>query len=146
MTSQGKAGGPGKGEAPPDRGAATADVVHDPSVDRARFDRLMEIAGSEGAQELLERLHEDLLRVERGLRSGLADGDLAEVRAQTHVLVALAGAVGATALQHLAEAMNDAAHRGAQDEIDATGAGVLDGLAALARFVAAEEAAGRAPA
>lgn len=123
-------------------GRAPAGLV----IDRARFDRLLELAGAEGAQELLQRLIEDLRQVDRGLQRGLAEHDPAEIRAQTHVLIALAGAVGATALQRLGEALNDAAHRMARDEVGRLGEAVLGQLALLNRFVADQEAAGRAPA
>jgi HPt (histidine-containing phosphotransfer) domain-containing protein len=140
-------------------------------VDRERYLRLMELAGPEGAQELLDRLDEDLRQVERGLARGLAEPNVAEVRAQTHVLVALAGAVGATALQRLAEALNGAAHGAAPADMDRPGAegpgperpgperptceclaaeraamerlgaATLEQLGLLARFIAAERAA-----
>ena len=124
-----------------------------PLVDRTRYRRLIEIAGPEGSQELLERLSEDLRQVERGLRRALgADPSLTEVRAQTHVLVSLAGAVGAVPLQRLAEALNAAAHdaaaqdaatrEGALAEIEQLGALTLNKLALLSHFIAAEEAAG----
>ena len=120
----------------------------EPLVDRERYRRLIEIAGPEGTQELLERLGEDLRQVERGLARALSGApSAAEVRAQTHVLVSLAGAVGAVPLQRLAEALNAAAHEAAADpgavaEIERLGAQTLQRLAALARFIAAEEAAG----
>lgn len=121
----------------------------EPLVDRERYRRLIEIAGPEGAQELLERLREDLRQVERGLARALAGAApaLSEVRAQTHVLVSLAGAVGAVPLQRLAEALNAAAHEAAADpgavaEIERLGAQTLQRLGLLARFIAAEEAAG----
>lgn len=117
-----------------------------PLRDRERYLRLMELAGAEAAQELLERLAEDLARVERGLSRALSGPDAAEVRSETHVLIALAGAVGATPLQRLAEALNAAAHRDAAEEMARLGATTLDQLGRLARFIAAEEAASRTPA
>lgn len=115
-------------------------------VDPVRYARLMEIAGPEGAQELLERLREDLRQVQNGLMRALAEPCTSEVRAQTHVLVALAGAVGATALQRLAEALNGAAHREAAAEMQRLGSVTLDQLGHLARFIAAQETAGRSAA
>jgi HPt (histidine-containing phosphotransfer) domain-containing protein len=117
-----------------------------PLRDRERYRRLMELAGAEAAQELLERLSEDLARVERGLARALAGPDAAGVRSETHVLIGLAGAVGATPLQRLAEALNAAAHREASEEMSRLGGTTLDLLGRLAGFIAAEEAAGRAPA
>lgn len=117
-----------------------------PLRDRERYRRLLDLAGAEAAQELLQRLTEDLARVERGLARALAGPHPGEVRSETHVLIALAGAVGATPLQCLAEALNAAAHREAGDEIMRLGGTTLEQLSRLVHFIAAEEAAGRAPA
>lgn len=105
-----------------------------PLRDRERYRRLMELAGAEAAQELLERLAEDLARVERGLMRALAGPDPIEVRSETHVLIALAGAVGATPLQRLAEALNAAAHRDAEEEMTRLGATTMAQLSRLCRF------------
>lgn len=80
-----------------------------------RFDRLLAMAGPDLAAELLQRLHEDLLRAERSLLAAAHGQDWQAVRAQTHVLMALAGTAGATQLQHLAEALNTLAHSTAPD-------------------------------
>lgn len=133
----------------PDGAAAADSDGHGDGMlefDRARYRRLIEIAGVDSAQELIERLLSDLRQVERGLLRGLAEPSTAEIRAQTHVLVALAGAVGATGLQHLAEALNAAAHTEAPAEIAELGARTLAQLGQLSRFIAAQEAAGRPPA
>ncbi|MBK5926959.1 hypothetical protein [Rhodobaculum claviforme] len=120
--------------------ALVADCAQEPVVDAERYGRLIEMAGADAARELLERLGEDLDSVSRGLVRALADGpSMAEIRAQTHVLISLAGAVGADPLQRLAEALNAAANRGAPDDIARLGAVTLDRLGVLMRFVAAQE-------
>jgi CheY-like chemotaxis protein/anti-sigma regulatory factor (Ser/Thr protein kinase)/HPt (histidine-containing phosphotransfer) domain-containing protein len=93
------------------RSGAAEPAPEAPVLALAQFERLMEVAGVEAAPELLRRLIEDLRHVERQLHHALAAPDWAEIRAQTHVLIALAGAVGAVRLQHRAEAMNTDAHR-----------------------------------
>jgi two-component system, OmpR family, aerobic respiration control sensor histidine kinase ArcB len=75
------------------------------------LDRRVRAAGPEG-RELLSRLCADLQTVERDLIAGLAHADAAAVRAATHVLIALSGAVGADALLTLARSLNISAHRG----------------------------------
>lgn len=80
-----------------------------PHLDTARFDLLLDTAG-QNAPELLRRLIADLNGCERGLVAGLAAQDLAVIRSQTHVLLAVAGAVGAVRLQLLATALNAQAH------------------------------------
>lgn len=111
-------------------------------LDHDRFARLLNVAGPDGAPELLDRLHEDLRQVEYGLGHALAELNPAETRTQTHVLVALAGAVGADALQRMTEALNAAAHRDARDEMTALGCRVMRQLAHLVRFISAQREAG----
>lgn len=110
-------------------------------LDHDRFARLLDVAGSDGAPELLERLYEDLRQVEYGLGRALAELNPAETRTQTHVLVALAGAVGADPLQRLTEALNAAAHRDARDEMTALGCRVMRQLTHLVQFIAAKREA-----
>ncbi len=80
-------------------------------LDHARFAALMEVAGPDGRAELLERLDEDLRAVRAALDIAVPDKTIGEIRAQTHILIALAGAVGADRLARLAEVLNIAAKR-----------------------------------
>lgn len=125
------------GATPPalsDRAAEAAEL------DRGRLDHLLGIAGPEAARELLDRLAEDLGRTEHGLIAGLRDGDLSAVRANTHVLISLAGAVGAERLQKLSEALNASAHRREDAAMKALGQQVLAQLDRLIHVVARERA------
>lgn len=123
-------------------GAAETETLPDRLVlDFERYDRLMEIAGEDGAAELLERLLEDLRQVERGLERALSEQNPAEIRTQTHVLIALAGAVGADALQRLTETLNGAAHRRTVAGMTSLGRQTLRQLAHLIAFVAEENEA-----
>jgi len=93
-----------------------ADIPRDEAAGRAGvpyagLDRLLATAGPEMARELLDRLSSDLRTAERELIGGLATGDIAAIRACSHVLIALAGAVGAAMLLTLVTALNAAAHR-----------------------------------
>jgi CheY-like chemotaxis protein/DNA-binding phage protein len=124
-------------KAPP---AAASAAVPDnvPELDRAKYDHLIDIAGPDAARELMERLARDLGSCRAGLARALDRGDNPAIRAETHVLIALAGAVGATRLQRAAEALNLAAHRR-----DGTGSAGLAGdcldlVDKLVTFVAAE--------
>ena len=108
------------------------------AFDRSSLDHLLEISGPEGARELLDRLHADLLTCESGLTGALARSDTEAVRSHTHVLIALAGAVGAHRLQALAQALNLAAHRGEISGTAPLGDEALTRLAALVDLVADE--------
>jgi CheY-like chemotaxis protein len=86
-------------------------------MDQARFDALLEVAGTEGTVELLQRLHEDLCAVMAALDAGVGQGDIPEIRAQTHILIAISGAVGADRLYRLTEVLNIAAKRRRVDDL-----------------------------
>lgn len=94
-----------------------ADVPDAPLADRRRFDRLLEIAGVDGARELLSRLSADLRRVRDNLSEAILKLDQSMLRAETHVLISLAGAVGADRLHSLASTLNAAAHKMDECEI-----------------------------
>jgi CheY-like chemotaxis protein len=94
--------------------AATTPAADDATgvkFDRARFDRLMREAGASGP-ELLDRLVEDLKAVRSSLDAGVSATTIPEIRAQTHILIAISGAVGADRLCRRAETLNIAAKRG----------------------------------
>ena len=90
---------------------ASIDENTQSQLDTPRFHRLLEIAGPQGAIELLSRLIEDLTNVQRQLRIAVQTTDQALLRTHTHVLISLAGAVGADRLHSLAQVLNSAAHK-----------------------------------
>jgi hypothetical protein len=71
------------------------------SFDDDKFAALLDLAGPEMATELTERLDEDLTNV--GLALAKAHGDRAVLQAQSHILVSIAGTIGATKLFELAK-------------------------------------------
>lgn len=109
-----------------------------PQMQADQFNHLLAMAGPGLAAELLERLHEDLLRAERSLLAASHGLDWQGVRAQTHVLMALAGTAGAVQLQHLAEELNALAHCPSPDRgtFLTLLPQLLEGLDALIHFVA----------
>jgi CheY-like chemotaxis protein/HPt (histidine-containing phosphotransfer) domain-containing protein len=119
-------------------GGGADDLPDQLLLDFDRYERLIDIAGEDGARELLDRLLEDLQQVERGLERALSEQNPAEIRTQTHVLIALAGAVGADALQRLAESLNAAAHRRTADGMLGLGRQALRQLGHLVAFVTEE--------
>lgn len=105
-------------------------------MDSARLEHLLDIAGPASAPELLHRLHSDLSAVERALVGALQAPDWAELRAQTHVLIALSGAVGAERLLSLARKLNTAVHRHEPDAVAEYGAETLHFLDKLIHLIA----------
>jgi CheY-like chemotaxis protein len=107
---------------------------------RDTFDRLIEVAGPDTTRELLSRLHADLSKAERGLVAGLSGNDLTAIRAETHVLIALAGAVGAERLGKLAQTLNAMAHRRGGSDPGALGKECLAQIDRLIHFISQEKA------
>lgn len=106
------------------------------AIDTDRFDRLMAMAGPTHGQELLQRLGADLESVQHRLTAALVPPDWADLRAQSHILVALAGAVGAVRLQHMASALNTMAQGDDSGSLQSLTDLVQQDLEALIGFVA----------
>ncbi|MCO6383665.1 ATP-binding protein [Oceanicola sp. 502str15] len=104
-----------------------------------RLERLISISGKDGGREFLSRLHADLCRCRATLATAAAAGNADEVRAQTHVIISLSGAVGALPLQDLANLANAAAHRSEPSESQARTLAEIDTrLAGLIAAIAGE--------
>lgn len=80
-------------------------------LDRSVFDHLMDMAGPEIARDLLDRLIEDLTSVRQALDAARHTPDWETLRMQSHILIGLAGAVGATHLQTHAQDLNHLANQ-----------------------------------
>jgi CheY-like chemotaxis protein/anti-sigma regulatory factor (Ser/Thr protein kinase) len=106
-----------------------------------RLGHLLALAGPDEADELIDRLSADLERSAETLAEATDRGDSCGVRAATHILISLTGAVGACRLQREMEAANAAAHRDDWTDIRTRVDAVASSLAALRREVAAAHGA-----
>lgn len=79
------------------------------ALDESALLRLLALAGPADAFELMRRLDADLRHVAVGLTAGLAKGDMAVLREHSHVLMAVAGTIGANHIHHLAQDLNRSA-------------------------------------
>ncbi|GEM_PF-5635050 len=104
-------------------------------VDHSVFAALLAMAGPEVAPELLAQMAADLRAVGRVLTPAMQAHDWAAIAAQSHVLVALAGAAGATGLADLAQTLNRAAHQADDRAVDQIAGRVSGGLQQLIGFV-----------
>ncbi|MGF1447676.1 MAG: response regulator [Pikeienuella sp.] len=92
---------------------------HDPKLAEAEvagidLDAYRSLAGSIGAEamrELAARMDSDLDAVRDRIKTGIAEKDARALREATHILVAVAGSVGAVKLQNTSQCLNSAAHR-----------------------------------
>ena len=107
------------GAAPPAPEAAPAEAAG-PVIDQAIYDALCEAIGAETMAELLEKVIADLISAQRDLASALGELDRAPIRSASHILISVAGAIGAVRLQHCAQDLNAVAHTDAADRIAAT--------------------------
>ncbi|MGL4320898.1 MAG: hypothetical protein ACRCS3_08550 [Paracoccaceae bacterium] len=78
-------------------------------VDAQVFERLMALAGPSTAIELLDQLLIDLDTVQRALAGANPATDWDIMRNQCHVLIAVAGAIGAQTVQSGADSLHNAA-------------------------------------
>ncbi len=74
--------------------------------DEQRFAALLDLAGPAHALDLAMRLDEDLSRVSQALTVAAVDLDRPKLRETSHVLLAIAGTVGANRLCDLATRLN----------------------------------------
>lgn len=105
--------------------AAMADG--EPVVDLAIYDALAEAIGAEMMSELLEKVVADLGSARDDLAGSLAPVERGPIRSASHILISVAGAIGANRLQRCARKLNTAAH--AED---------LTGIADLVRICMSE--------
>lgn len=93
-------GGPGEG-------ASAAPVIDD-----RVYDSLAQAIGPAAMAELLGKVDADLRSARERLVVALEAGDGTEVRSASHILISVAGAIGAVPVQEGAKRLNASAHRG----------------------------------
>ena len=94
-----------------DADAGSANGAARPVIDRNIYDILAEAIGPDAMTELLGKVDTDIKAARARLIRSLDPIDLSEVRSVTHILISVAGAVGALSVQDGARRMNDAGHR-----------------------------------
>lgn len=87
---------------------------HGPVIDAATYAALCEAIGPELMAELLDKVIADLLAAQRDLVAGSAPVDRLAIRGASHILISVAGALGALRLQACARALNGSAHTEAE--------------------------------
>lgn len=78
-------------------------------LDETTLLRLLDLAGPSDAPELMRRLIADVRGVAEGMMTGLETEDRAAMRKHSHVLLAIAGTIGAERIHALAALLNDCA-------------------------------------
>ncbi len=78
-------------------------------LDETTLRRLLALAGPSDGPELMRRLVADVRSVACGLKTGLMQNDRAAMRHHSHILLAIAGAIGAPRIHALAAHLNTCA-------------------------------------
>ncbi|MCF6271952.1 MAG: response regulator [Rhodobacteraceae bacterium] len=102
------------------------------------YDGLKEIIGHDSMQELLGKVLGDLFDVREGIKAGAAAKNAEPIRAKTHILISVAGAIGAVDLQHIAERLNATAKSGDWARILPEAVRCEAGISAIILFVEQE--------
>jgi CheY-like chemotaxis protein len=113
-----------------------------PVVDAAVFGALRDAIGADMMAELLDKVVADLLGTRRELADALEPVDCGPIRSASHILISVAGAIGATRLHACARALNAAAHAGRLEGIVAEVRRCIDEIDAAVAFARDRRAAG----
>ena len=125
--------------APADAPAVIAEPVEKASVsadiDRGTFNRLWESFDPAGRAELKARVTQDVRAAAETVGEALRVHDLQRLRSATHVLIAVAGVIGAHKLQSLARRLNSAGHASDDSALDCDGAELVQEADRVLGFV-----------
>lgn len=107
-------------------------------VDRSVYDSLGQSIGSDAMAELLEKVETDVRSARDRLSRGLEDGAVDEIRSSTHILMSVAGAVGASQVQEGARRVNEAVRPESMAAVAAEAAPLLVDIDRMLDFVRKE--------
>ncbi len=120
--------------------AAMAPADAEPAIDRAIYDALLEAIGAEMTGELLEKVEADLVSARSELAGAFDPVEPGALRGASHILISVAGAVGATRLQACARQLNTAAHTGCGSDLCGQAEQCIAEIDAALGFLRAERA------
>ncbi len=104
-------------------------------IDARVFGALSRSIGPEAIPELLRKMDRDIVTVRERIQAGLTERDTHPLREATHILVAVAGSLGAVRLQNNAQCLNSAAHEGDFPEMQRLGRVVIAEIDLLRAFI-----------
>jgi len=104
-------------------------------IDRITYDALMASIGTKAGDELLSRVESDIVAVRTDIAAESNAKNAEVMRSASHILISVAGAIGATTLQTLAKWLNSAAHSGDLDRMVAARDQTLPEIDAVLDFV-----------
>jgi len=106
-----------------------------PGIDFAIYDRLMAAFEGPARDDLIGKVTNDIGEAADRIDRALDDRATGEICAATHVLISVAGAIGATKLQSLAQCLNSAGHASDAAAISRDGPELLEEADRVLAFV-----------
>lgn len=116
-------------------GAADAEDAKEGPVSMSVFRALEDSIGPEAMADLLTKIDADLARASEDVRKGIAALEKPTIAAATHILISVAGAIGAHDLQRLAQKLNGAATGRVQGDLGKMAADCVQHIGDLRKFV-----------
>jgi CheY-like chemotaxis protein len=104
-------------------------------IDKGVFNRLWESFDPPGRAELKTRVMQDIRNAVDTAAVSLSSRDFPRLTSSTHVLIAVAGIIGAQKLQSLARRLNSAGHAGDDSALDGDGAELVQEADRVLGFV-----------
>lgn len=114
------------------------DVSGEAEIDQSIYDSLVSAIGAEAMQELLGKVRSDIEASRTTIEQALRSMNLKALRAATHVLISVGGAIGAVGLQGLAQTLNAAGNDLDEDTVRARGPEILAEIERVLAFVNAK--------
>jgi CheY-like chemotaxis protein len=111
--------------------AGTANQTTQSVLDQNIYDALAEAIGPASMAELLGKVDPDIQSARDRLVRARDPLDLGEIRSVTHILISVAGAIGAVRVQELAKRINAAGHRNDAIAVEQDMQGLLGEIARL---------------
>lgn len=106
-----------------------------PEIDHEIYEQLATTIGAEGIADLLQKIEADVVEMQRKVKIGLEGKEPNVLRDASHILVSVAGSVGAVRLQKDAQCLNSAAHSGDTVLVESLGRVVLEKIDGLRDFI-----------
>lgn len=108
------------------------------AIDMGVYESLVQVIGPDTMSELLDKVAIDLKTIQNKLTDAGVKADMNEIRAASHTLISVAGAIGATNLQKTAEALNTAAKTTDTQKRQALNTLCIKGISVVLTFVASQ--------
>lgn len=129
-----------EGAQPASQGTRTTAGVDEPCGDVGHvnpevFDLLAATIGADSLSEFLDKVIIDFENISIELINAEAADDSKAIRANSHILISVAGAIGAQSLQHFAEDLNRAARSGNKLERQSLNLSCIKGVSEVVEFL-----------